>query len=416
MCPRKREIEVDMKVFVLNAGSSSLKFQLIDVENKTVLVKGCCDRIGTDGNFSCTTYDGRKCQKRVDLPNHHTAFKIVLNALTSDSVATIKGTSEINAVGHRIVNGGDKFTSPVLVSNKVLNEFSEVVHFAPIHNPPALDLIHASLDILGHATPNVLVFDTSFHQTMPPEAYLFGIPYSFFIKYKIRRYGAHGISHSYVSQKCADLMDRKPSELKIITCHLGNGSSIAAVDHGKCIDTSMGFSPVGGLMMGTRSGDLDPSVVTFIMEKEALNPHEMETLLNQQSGLLGITGTSSDCRDILALADKGDLQAALGINMLTYQIKKYIGAYIAAMGGIDALVFTGGIGENSSAIRQKTCGNLEYLGIKIDPQLNNATNGGIERDISARNAKVRTFVIPTNEEYMIALATKAVIERHLQKD
>lgn len=399
-----------MKVFVLNAGSSSLKFQLIDVEAKTVLAKGCCDGIGTDGNFLYSSFDGRTKKTQVLVPDHTAAFEMVLQALISGETSVITGINEIDALGHRIVNGGDRFISPTLVTGKVLREFKKILDFAPLHNPAAFKLIQAALEILGNAIPNVLAFDTAFHQTMPPEAYLFGIPYSFTQKYRIRRYGAHGISHNYVSQRCANVMNKKLSELKIITCHLGNGSSIAAVDGGRCIDTSMGFSPVGGVMMGTRSGDLDPSVVTYMMEKEALTPREIGTILNKQSGLLGITGVSGDCRNIQKMADDGDTRAALSLKMLAYQIKKYIGAYTAAMGGADALVFTAGIGENSDAIRQDICHNLEYLGIKIDRRLNSTATGGVEKEITAKDAKVRTFVIPTNEEYVIALEVKKVVE------
>jgi acetate kinase len=381
------------------------------MNKKEALAKGCCERIGIDGKFTYSTSNGREYICALDLPNHNTSFKIALDALTIGDGAVIKSVDEINAVGHRIVNGGDKFTSSVLVTEQVLKDFPDVIDFAPLHNPAALALIEVCLETLGAAVPNVLVFDTTFHQTMPPKAYLLGIPYIYYEKYKLRRYGAHGTSHRYVSLRCAEVMGKKPSELKMIFCHLGNGSSITAVDKGNCIDTSMGFTPLGGIIMGTRSGDLDPSVVTFIMEKENQCPKEMEDLLNRGSGILGISGISSDCRDIEKAAGEDNIQAMISVQMLTYQVKKYIGAYSAAMGGIDALVFTAGIGENSSLIRKIVCENMEYLGINIDLKLNEKiVGGGKEGDISSPDAKVKIYVIPTDEEYMIAHDTKTIVE------
>jgi len=388
----------------------ALHFTIYHMNKKEVLAKGCCERIGIGGKFTYSTSNGREYICALDLPNHNTSFKIVLDALTSGDGAVIKSVYEINAVGHRIVNRGDKFTSSVLVTEQVLKDFQDVIDFAPLHNPAALALIEVCLETLGAAVPNVLVFDTTFHQTMPPKAYLLGIPYIYYEKYKLRRYGAHGTSHRYVSLRCAEVMGKKPSELKMIFCHLGNGSSITAVDKGNCIDTSMGFTPLGGIIMGTRSGDLDPSVVTFIMEKENQCPKEMEDLLNRGSGILGISGISSDCRDIEKAAGEGNIQAMISVQMLTYQVKKYIGAYSAAMGGIDALVFTAGIGENSCLIRKIVCENMEYLGINIDLKLNEKIVGGKEGDISSPGAKVKTYVIPTDEEYMIALDTKTIVE------
>jgi acetate kinase len=399
-----------MKIFVVNAGSSSLKYQLIDMNDKTILAKGCCERIGIDGNFKCSTFDGRKYSSAIDMPDHHTAFKTVLDALVNGECAVVKNIAEIDAIGHRVVNGGEKFVSSVLVTEQVLKDFAEVIDFAPLHNPPALALVKACIEILGDAVPNVLVFDTTFHQTMPPKAFMFGVPYKYYEEYKLRRYGAHGTSHRYVSLRCAEISGKRPSELKMITCHLGNGSSIAAVDGGRCIDTSMGFTPLGGVVMGTRSGDLDPSVVTFIMKKENLSPIEMENLLNRQSGILGISGDSSDLRDVQNAARDGNEQAIVSSDILTYQIKKYIGSYTAAMGGLDALVFTAGIGENSSIMREAVCDNMEYLGIKIDHELNDKTVCGEEGEISAPNARVKTYVIPTNEEYMIAFDTQTIVQ------
>lgn len=398
-----------MNILVINAGSSSLKYQLIDIDTKNVLAKGNCERIGIDGRFKHKTFDGKKVEKEMTLDNHKTAFQTVISALTSGDAAVIKSVSEIDAVGHRIVNGGDRFSKSVLVTDQVLKDFSEVINFAPLHNPPAMTGIKACLEILGKDVPNVLVFDTAFHQTMPPKAYIFGVPYKYYKKYKLRRYGAHGTSHRYVSLRCAELMGKKPEDVRIVTCHLGNGSSITAVNGGKCVDTSMGFTPLGGIIMGTRSGDLDPSVVTFIMEKENLSPRDMEKLLNKESGFIGISGISSDDRDLEEATAKGIERSIIAQDAQRYQIKKYIGAYSAAMGGIDALVFTGGIGENSCLLREAVCSNMEYLGIKIDKELNNSTIRGKEADISTPDASVRTYVIPTNEEYMIAVDTKEIV-------
>lgn len=398
-----------MNILVINAGSSSLKYQLFNFDSKTVLAKGNCERIGIDGRFKHSTSDGRGFKKELALPNHHAAFQAVISALTEGDCAVIQSTKEIDAVGHRIVNGGDRFSKSVLVTEQVLKDFSEVINFAPLHNPPAMTGIKACLEILGKDVPNVLVFDTAFHQTMPPKAYIFGVPYKYYEQYKLRRYGAHGTSHRYVSLRCAELMHKKPQELKIVTCHLGNGSSITAVDGGRCVDTSMGFTPLGGIVMGTRSGDLDPSVVTFIMEKEKLSPREMENLLNKESGFIGVSGISSDDRDLEEATAKGILRSQIAQDIQRYQIKKFIGSYAAAMGGIDALVFTGGIGENSVLLRGAVCEDMAFLGIKTDPKLNEETIRGKEADISLPDATTRTWVIPTNEEYMIAVDTQEIV-------
>jgi acetate kinase len=399
-----------MNILVINAGSSSLKYQLIDIDDIKVLAKGNCERIGIDGRFKHQTLDGRKIANETPLPDHYTAFKTVIAALTEGEAAVIKSIKEIDAVGHRVVNGGDRFSKSVLVTEQVLKDFSEVINFAPLHNPPAMTGIKACLEVLGDKVPNVLVFDTAFHQTMPPKAYLFAVPYKYYEQDKLRRYGAHGTSHRYVSLRCAEIMNKKPEDIKIVTCHLGNGSSISAVDSGKCVDTSMGFTPLGGMVMGTRSGDLDPSVVTFIMEKEKISPLEMEAVLNKESGFIGISGISSDDRDLEEATAKGNERAKIAQDVQRYQIKKFIGSYSAAMGGIDALVFTGGIGENSCLLRQAVCENMEYLGIEINKELNEKTIRGKEGDISVPNAKVRTYVIPTNEEYMIAVDTKTIVD------
>lgn len=398
-----------MKILVINAGSSSLKYQLIDVESKNVLAKGNCERIGIDGRFKHKTGDGRGFEREMALPDHRVAFQLVIEALTTGEFAVIESIKEIHAVGHRVVHGGDKFTHSVLVTDEVLKEFHEVINFAPLHNPPALSGIEACREILGKDVPNVMVFDTAFHQTMPPHAYIFGVPYKYYEQYRVRRYGAHGTSHRYVSLRCAELLGKKPEDTKIVTCHLGNGSSISAVDGGKCVDTSMGFTPLGGIIMGTRSGDLDPSVVTFIMEKEGISPRDMENLLNKESGFIGISGISSDDRDLEEATAKGVERSKIAQDAQRYQIKKLVGAYSAAMGGLDALVFTGGIGENSSLLRAAVCENMEYLGITFDAAKNEETIRGKEGDLSLQDGKVRVYVIPTNEEYMIALDTKALV-------
>jgi acetate kinase len=399
-----------MKILVINAGSSSLKYQLIDMESKTVLGKGLCERIGIGGKYKHSTFDGREFKIEIPLPDHFTAFKKVIDTLTTGEYAVIKSVKEIRAVGHRIVNGGDLFSKSVLLTDQVLKDFESVINFAPLHNPPALTGIKACLEMFGSSVPNVLVFDTAFHQTMPPKAYIFGVPYKYYEEYKVRRYGAHGTSHRYVAARCAELLGKKPEEIKIVTCHLGNGSSISAVDQGKCVDTSMGFTPLGGVIMGTRSGDLDPSVVTFIMEKEGLSPREMENLLNKESGFIGISGVSSDSRDLDDAREKGIQRAILTQQVLRYQIKKYIGGYAAAMNGLDAIVFTGGIGENSDALRAEVCTDMEYFGVKLNYDLNKVTRFGKEADVSLPESKTRVMVIPTDEEYMIAVDTKNIVD------
>ena len=397
-----------MNILVINAGSSSLKYQLIEIEKKAVLAKGNCERIGIDGLFTHKTFDGRKVECEKALPDHSTAFRAVIEALTTGEAAVIGSVREINAVGHRIVNGGDRFSQSVLVTEQVLKDFAEVVNFAPLHNPPAMAVIKACPEVLGKEVPNVLVFDTAFHQTMPPKAYIFGVPFKYYEKYKLRRYGAHGTSHRYVSMRCAELMGKKLQELKIITCHLGNGSSITAIDHGKVVDTSMGLTPLGGIIMGTRTGDLDPSVVTFLMEHEHLSAGEMENLMNKQSGFLGISEVSSDLRDVESAAAQGNKLAQLSLDIQHYQIKKYIGAYAAAMGGVDAVVFTGGIGEHDVEMRTDVCSDMAYMGMEIDNARNEALHG--EGEISAAGSRIRTYVIPTDEEYMIAVDTRDIVK------
>ncbi|MDR3551920.1 MAG: acetate kinase [Clostridia bacterium] len=400
-----------MKILVINAGSSSLKYQLIDMKDNSRLAIGICERIGTSGRFKHTTSDGRVYDAQIPMPNHNVAFHQMLDTLLKGEYSVISDISEINAIGHRIVNGGEKFSKSVLVDDQVLKDFGEVINFAPLHNPPAMVCIDACLEMFDSKVPNVLVFETAFHQTMPPKAYLFGVEYKYYEKYKVRRYGAHGTSHRYVGNRCAEIMNKDIKDLKIVTCHIGNGSSLAAIKNGVCIDTSMGFTPLAGVMMGTRSGTIDPSVVTFLMDKENLSPSEMEDMLNKRSGLLGISGISSDSRDLEAAIAKDDAKMAhLALGVMNYQIKSYVGAYVAAMNGIDALVFTAGIGENSDRTRRQVCEDMDYLGIKIDDKVNRSHIRDTELEITAPGARVRTFIIPTNEELMIALDTKRIVE------
>ena len=397
-----------MKILVVNAGSSSLKYQLIDMNNESVLAKGNCERIGIDGVIKGKTADGRSFEKTVNMANHTAAFNEVRDALTTGDCAVIASMDEIGAVGHRIVHGGSKYTQSVRIDDEVIKGIEELCELAPLHNPGALLGINACVEIFGKDFPQVAVFDNAFHSTMPPEAYMFAIPYEFYEKYKVRRYGFHGTSHRFVSAAVADRMGKDIKDLKIITCHIGNGSSITAVKYGKVVDTSMGFTPLDGFMMGTRSGSLDPSVVTFIMDKEGLTPAEMDTLLNKKSGMLGVSGVSSDDRDIQAAIKEGNERAALGRKMLWYQIRKFIGSYAAVMNGVDAIVFTGGIGENVSEMRADICKNLSYLGVEIDEKVNADAILGKEAKFSTANSKVDVFVIPTNEELMIARDTLAL--------
>ncbi len=404
-----------MKILVINAGSSSLKYQLIDMENEQMLCKGNCERIGQEmGLFGHKTADGRSENIEVPMKDHTAAFEQVKNALTDEKLGVIKSLDEVSAIGHRIVQGGALFSESVLVDEKVIEGIESLIPLAPLHNAAHVQGIRACRAVFGEEVPEVVVFDTAFHSTMPPEAYMFPIPYEYYEKYHVRRYGFHGTSHRYVSHRCAEMMGRPIEELKIITCHLGNGSSITAVKNGKVIDTSMGLTPLDGFMMGTRSGALDPSVVTFIAEKEHMTPTEMSELLNKKSGLLGISGISSDDRDICAAEERGDERAILAHNMLVYEIKKFIGGYVAAMDGCDAIVFTAGLGENQYTHRYNVCKGLTYLGVEVDEEINKiyvhgkgGDNGAGE--ISTPNSKVKVFVIPTNEELVIARDTRDIV-------
>ncbi len=399
-----------MKVLVINAGSSSLKYQLINMENEQVIAKGNCEKIGVDGFITHKTTDGRVIAEKVDFPTHAEAFMKLTEVLTSGEGKVIEDMKEVSAVGHRVVQGAERFTESVLVTDSVVDTIEEIADLAPLHNPAHVLAIRACQKVLGKEIPQVVVFDTAFHQTMPEKAYMFGVPYEYYKKYNIRRYGFHGTSHRYVSARLAKLLGKAPKELKIITCHIGNGSSITAVDGGRSVDTSMGFTPLGGIVMGTRSGSLDPSVVTFIAEKENLTGKQLSDILNKESGYLGISGVTSDDRDMRAAAESGNKRARLALTMVRYQIKKYIGAYAAAMGGLDAIAFTGGIGENSDDLRREVCEHMEFLGIRLSGDKNVQFNGK-EHEISADDSRVRIWIVPTNEELTIARDTVEIVSR-----
>lgn len=400
-----------MKILVINAGSSSLKYQLIDMDNEEMLCKGNCERIGIPGGiFTHKTADGRELNKKVNMLDHTAAFTQVKDALLDAEYGVIKSLDEIAAIGHRVVQGGAIFSKSELVTDKVIEDIKSLIPLAPLHNGAHVQGINACRDLFGKELPEAVVFDTSFHATMPPKAYIYPIPYEYYEKYAVRRYGAHGTSHRYVSARCAQLMGQDIQDLKIITCHLGNGSSITAVEGGKCIDTSMGLTPLDGFMMGTRSGSLDPSVVTFVMEKEHLTPGEMDQVLNKKSGLLGVSGVSSDDRDVTTARNEGHERAKLAQDILEYQVSKFIGSYMVSLGGCDAIVFTAGVGENQTAHRAEICKALAFAGVKLDPQKNEEMTRGKEGEISASDSKIKVFVIPTNEELVIARDTKALVE------
>ena len=402
-----------MKVLVINAGSSSLKYQLLDPETGHLLAKGLCERIGIDGKFTYKPQvEGKAVISAADvpMPTHSEAIQAVLAALVDPVNGVISSMKEIDAVGHRVVHGGESFASSVLITDQVMQAVEDCTPLAPLHNPANIIGIEACRAVLGHDVPQVAVFDTAFHQTMPEHAYLYSIPYEYYEKDKIRRYGFHGTSHKYVAHKAAEYLEEPIERLKLITCHLGNGSSIAAVDQGKVVDTSMGMTPLAGLMMGTRCGDLDPSVVNYLKYTLNITGHELDEILNKKSGLLGISGVSSDKRDVEEAAAAGNKRAQLASDMLNYQIKKTIGSYIAAMGGVDAIVFTGGIGEHDAIARAKICHHMDWLGIRIDTEKNKHPVGDV-CEITAWGAKVRTLVIATDEELMIARDTKEVLEK-----
>ena len=403
-----------MKILVINCGSSSLKYQLLDMKDESVLCKGSIERIGLkinggEENVIVKVGDDKFTYDK-ELKDHVAAFNEVKYILSEGEHKVIDSFDEIDAIGHRIVQGGDRYTKSVLVTEKVVKDVEELAPLAPLHNPAHLMGYRACLKVVGPDVPQVFVFDTSFHSTMPPKAYMYAVPYEYYEKYAVRRYGFHGTSHKFVSHRVADKMGKDIKDLKIITCHLGNGSSIAAVDHGKVIDTSMGFTPLDGFMMGTRSGGVDPSVVTFIMKKLNLTPDEMDNILNKQSGVNAISGVSSDDRDICAAQNAGNERAILAHEMQAYEIAKYVGSYIAAMNGVDAIVFTGGIGENGFWLRSKICSYLGYMGVHINEALNQATVKGAEAELTDPEDKVRVFILATDEELTIARDTKEIVE------
>ncbi|NLN64068.1 MAG: acetate kinase [Clostridiaceae bacterium] len=398
-----------MKVLVINTGSSSLKYQLFDMKAGKVLAKGLCDRIGLGHSFVKQSNDnGNNFQKEMDLKDHHDAIKEVIQMLTDEEYGVIQNMSEITSVGHRVVHGGEKFYESALINDEVLNTIKESIDLAPLHNGPNLIGIQACKKLLPDV-PMVAVFDTAFHQTMPKRSYIYALPYSLYEEKGIRRYGFHGTSHKYVSERAAILLNKPYDTLKIVTCHLGNGSSICAVRNGIAIDTSMGYTPLDGVPMGTRCGSIDPAIVTGLIEHDNYDAAMLNDLLNKQSGVFGISGISSDFRDLDEASKKGNERAELALEVFSYSVKKYIGSYAAAMGGIDALVFTAGIGENNSAIRKSILDGLEFLGIEVDEEKNNLR--GKELDISKPGARVRTLVIPTNEELAIAKETVKILKK-----
>ena len=396
-----------MKIFVVNAGSSSLKYQLIDMENESVLCKGLCERIGESGAIKHTAADGSVYKADTAMPTHSEAFEAVVYAMTQSDAKVIDSFDEVTAIGHRIVQGGSIFKGSCLITPKALQDIDDLGALAPLHNPAHVLAIKACIKTFGEDKPQVAVFDTSFHQTMPDKAYMFALPYKYYEKYGVRKYGAHGTSHHFVSDRAAVLEGKDKKDIKIITCHLGNGCSITAIKDGVCVDTSMGFTPLDGFMMGTRTGTLDPSALTFIAEKENLSPADINRICNKESGVLGVSGVSNDNRDVIAAANEGNDRARLAIQMQRYQIIKFIGSYIAAMDGVDAIVFTGGIGENDKGLRKEILDSFTYMGIEIDDE-KNAVHGE-EIKISTENSKVNVYVIPTNEELAIARDTLKII-------
>lgn len=403
-----------MKILVINCGSSSLKYQLLDMKDESVLCKGAVERIGlkiTGGEENVIVkVNGEKYTYDKELLTHTDAFNEVKYILSEGEHKVVDSFDEIDAIGHRIVQGGDRYTKSVIVTPKVCEEVEELAPLAPLHTHANIAGYKACLNVVGPDVPQVFVFDTAFHSTMPPKAYMYALPYEYYKKYSVRRYGFHGTSHKFVSHRAADKIGKNIKDLKIITCHLGNGSSIAAVDHGKVIDTSMGFTPLDGFMMGTRSGGVDPSAVTFIMKNENLTPDEMDAVLNKQSGVQAISGISSDDRDICKAQEEGDERAILAHEMQAYEIAKFIGSYVAAMNGVDAIVFTGGIGENGVWLRSKVCSYLGYLGVHINEAVNSKTQKGAEAELTEPSDNVRVFILATDEELMIARDTEELVK------
>ena len=398
-----------MNILVINCGSSSLKFQLINAESEEVLAKGLCERIGIDGRLTYQPAGGDKEISEKAMPTHTEAIQFVIDALTNEKTGVVKSLSEIGAVGHRIVHGGEKFASSVVITEEVKKAVEECNDLAPLHNPANLIGVEACEKLMP-GTPMVAVFDTAFHQTMPEKAYMYGLPYEYYEKYKVRRYGFHGTSHSYVSKKAAEVMEKAYDEVKTIVCHLGNGASVSAVLNGKSVDTSMGLTPLEGLVMGTRSGDIDPAIMEFIAQKENLDIEGIMNVLNKKSGVFGLSGEiSSDFRDLTGAMAEGDKKAKIALEVFAYRVAKYIGAYAAAMNGVDDIVFTAGIGENVSYVREQVCSYLGYLGVELDPDANEKFRGE-QGEITKPGCKVRVFVIPTNEELAIARETLALVK------
>ncbi len=400
-----------MKILVLNCGSSSIKYKLFDMTNKSVIASGGIEKIGLEGSFlKLTLPNGEKKILEKDIPEHTVGVEFILHTLTDKNYGAISSLEEINAVGHRMVHGGEKFTESVLLTPNVLKEFEACNDLAPLHNPANLKGVNAVKAILPNI-PQIGVFDTAFHQTMPKHAFMYAIPYELYTKYHIRRYGFHGTSHRFVSKRVLELLNMKPQGTRIITCHIGNGASIAAIKDGKVIDTTMGLTPLEGLMMGTRSGDIDAGAVTYIMDTLHLDAAGVSDLLNKKSGVLGVSEVSSDMRELEAACAKGDEKALLAEAMYAYRIKKYIGAYAAALGGVDIIVFTGGVGENQASLRLEVLGGLEFMGIKVDKALSDKTISGAEGVISPADSKVKVVVVPTDEELMIASDTIDILNK-----
>ena len=398
-----------MNVLVINCGSSSLKFQLINAETEKVLAKGLCERIGIDGRLTYQPAGGEKEKSDLAMPTHTEAIQFVIDALTNEKTGVVKSLDEIGAVGHRLVHGGEKFASSVVITDEVKKAVEECNDLAPLHNPANLIGV-AACEKLMPGTPMVAVFDTAFHQTMPEKAYMYGLPYEYYEKYKVRRYGFHGTSHSFVSKRAAEVMGKSYDEVKTIVCHLGNGSSVSAVLYGKCVDTSMGLTPLEGLVMGTRSGDIDPAIMEFIAKKENLDIEGVMEVLNKKSGVFGISGgLSSDFRDLTDAMNAGDKKAKIAMDVFSYRVAKYIGSYAAAMNGVDDIVFTAGIGENDDYVRQEVCKYLGYLGVDFDFEVNTGLRGK-EAELTKEGSKVKVFVIPTNEELAIARETLALVK------
>ena len=400
-----------MKILVLNCGSSSIKYKLFEMESKEIVAQGGIEKIGMKGSFlKLSLPDGQKVMLEGEILEHRAGIEYILGVLLSEKYGCIKSLDEIEAVGHRVVHGGERFNSSVLITDEVIEMLNECIELAPLHNPPNLKGIYAIQELMPN-TPQVGVFDTAFHQTMPDYAYMYGIPYSLYEKYGIRRYGFHGTSHRYVSKRACEFLGVRFEEQRIITAHIGNGGSVTAIQNGQSIDTSMGMTPVEGLIMGTRSGDVDPGAISYIMEKEHMGTKGITTLLNKFSGVLGISGISSDMREIQTAIEKGDKRAELAMNMYNYRIKKYVGSYAAILGGMDILVFTGGVGENQAVTRSEVCKNMEFMGIELDEELNNSVRAQ-EEVISKPTSKVKVVIIPTDEELTIARDTEEILRNH----